>query len=87
MKVADFFAKPKNQWVNFGNGSSNQYCLGQALHKLYGSNSRAYEKAKARARELLGWDKKRIGNAIFDWNDAPHRTLEDVIALCKELGI
>lgn len=88
--VAEFFEQNPKLWVNRGGAQGvEEYCLGQAICKVTGepSSSAAYKKAEDACRQRLQKGEGWRGNAIFDWNDAPGRTVEDVIALCKEIGI
>jgi len=59
-------------------GDGDCFCLDGLLYKFYNFPDRIL------IREKIA---ERISFDIFTWNDAPERTFEEVLFLCKELDI
>ena len=84
--VAELFEDPK-RWIKENMSTDIQgnptnvneavcWCLMGAMLKIYPKYTHAWD---AVINELNG--------KLITWNDAPERTHEEVIALCKKLGI
>jgi hypothetical protein len=82
MKVYELLAKPE-AWLQGGpviyqGGKEVSWCLMVALDKVYGADASHHtDIIKAKTKSY----------SIVSWNDAPERTHEEVLALCKELDI
>lgn len=59
---------------------ATMWCLTAAIDMCYGSQS---EPIRAKVSKAINMDSEHI----HLWNDAPERTYEDVIKLCKKLKI
>lgn len=56
-----------------------KWCLQGAINKVYADDADKRFNTNIKLRASVGM--------LFDWNDAPERTFEEVLAKCKELGI
>ena len=64
--------------VRFDDPNARCWCILGALAKCHGLHE---------SFQIQYMIKRIVGGHISSWNDAPERTYEDVIKLCKELDI
>src|ERR1700735_961186 len=75
------YARKNGEEFGWNVPDADSYCLSGALMQNFnGEDSNTYQKAIEFVRQAIsdGFNLFKIGGLI-DWNDAPHRTVEEVI--------